>query len=344
MSYAYSFGAPSDAWNQKSLNSPLPCKDGIGCQFPKCCVGVHPGEEGTGRKYFPARTIVDRVTGEKKMQPPCVRLVGKNKDDIPGFYRRRSKKMSWPQWCAAEGISLPGDQEEKMSNPSPMMPATLLKHYLPFWTPPGRNSPIFGAHLRMIDLMQHFGFPQTPASAGFIARYVSVVSVMGHSLERDSYYLSILSLSNRFPPDHPLQPALKVADQMLASRLAHQRMVENREAPASVVAAGQAAAGAARSRATSAADTAAWLRAHCKQPTKQMMGDRLYSAFSAYMKKIEPEARENKIWFEGFTPGMVTSAVLETIDYESQVDELLADEKKIESAVADCLVAYMGNM
>ena len=107
MSYAYSFGAPSDAWNQKSLNSPLPCKDGIGCQFPKCCVGVHPGEEGTGRKYFPARTTVDRVTGEKKMQPPCVRLVGKNKEDIPGFYRRRSKKMSWPQWCAAEGISLP---------------------------------------------------------------------------------------------------------------------------------------------------------------------------------------------------------------------------------------------
>jgi len=321
MSYAYSFGTPSDAWNQKSLNSPLPCKDGIGCQFPKCCVGVHPGEEGTGRKYFPARTIVDRVTGEKKMQPPCVRLVGKNKEDIPGFYRRRSKKMSWPQWCSAEGISLPGDQEEKMSNPSPMMPSTLLKHYLPFWTQPARNSPIFGSHLSMTDLMQHFGLPQTPSCASFISRYISVVSVMGHSLERDSYYLSILSLSNRFPPDHPLQPALKVADQMLASRLAHQRMIE-RPAP---------------------------IPAHLAEPTmrtvsnRQMWGDRLYAAFASYIKKIEPEARDNNIWRDGFSAGFVTAAVLDTIDHASQVDELLADEKKIESAVADCLIMYMQN-
>jgi hypothetical protein len=319
MSYAYSFGSPSDSWNQKSLNSPLPCKDGAACQFPKCCVGVHPGEEGTGRKYFPARTTVDRVTGEKKTQPPCVRLVGKNKEDIPGFYRRRSKKMSWPQWCVQEGIGSAYASAASAPVQQPVMtptPATLLKHYLPFWTPPGRNSPIFGAHLSMNDLMQHFGFPQTPASASFIARYVSVVSVMGHSLERDSYYLSILSLSNRFPVDHPLQPALKVADQMLASRLAHQRMVENHAARPAPVASPVAS-------------------------PKQAWGDRLYAAFTDYIKKIEPEARENNIWREGFNAGIVTAAVLETIDDESQVQELLADEKKMEAVVADCLIMYM---
>jgi hypothetical protein len=320
MSYAYSFGNPSDAWNQKSLNSPLPCKDGIACQFPKCCVGVHPGEEGTGRKYFPARKTVDRVTGENKTQPPCVRLVGKNKDDIPGFYRRRSKKMSWPQWCAAEGIALPQVQVPQVQMQTPAQEAvSLLKHYLPFWSPPPRDSPIFRAQLSMTDLMMHFGLPQTPSSAGFIARYVSVVSVMGHSLERDSYYLSVLSLSNRFPPDHPLQPALKVADQMLASRLAHQRMIERPAIPA-----------------------------HLAEPTprtiarghRQLWGDRLYTAFASYIKKIEPEARANNIWREGFNAGMVTASVLDTIDYESQVDELLSDEKKIEAVVADCLVMY----
>jgi hypothetical protein len=313
MSFAYSFGSPSDAWNQKSLNSPLPCKDGAACQFPKCCVGVHPGEEGTGRKYFPARTTVDRVTGEKKTQPPCVRLVGKNKEDIPGFYRRRSKKMSWPQWCEQEG-RIAATSAAPVAMPPPMPDATtLLKQYLPFWMPPGRNSPIFGAHLRLADLIQHFGFPPTAASASYISRYVSVVSVMGHSLERDSYYLSVLSLSSRFPPEHPLQPALKVADQMLASRLAHQRMMERAAAPA-------AAANA---------------------NPKQAWGDRLYLAFTDYIKKIEPEARENNIWREGFNAGIVTAAVIETIDYESQVDELLADEKKMEAVVADCLIMYL---
>ena len=313
MSYAYSFGSPSDAWNQKSLNSPLPCKDGAACQFPKCCVGVHPGEEGTGRKYFPARTTVDRVTGEKKTQPPCVRLVGKNKEDIPGFYRRRSKKMSWPQWCEQEGIRV---ASASVAMPPPMPDATtLLKQYLPYWMPPGRNSPIFGAHLRLADLIQHFGFPPTAASASYISRYVSVVSVMGHSLERDSYYLSVLSLSSRFPPEHPLQPALKVADQMLASRLAHQRMMERQVAPAPAAA------------------------AHANP--KQVWGDRLYLAFADYIKKIEPEARDNNIWREGFNAGIVTAAVIETIDYESQVDELLADEKKMEAVVADCLIMYL---
>jgi hypothetical protein len=108
-----------------------------------------------------------------------------------------------------------------------------------------------------------------------------------------------------------------------------------------VVAAGQAAAALAQLRATEATAAAEELRAHCKQPMKQIMGDRLYAAFTEYIKKIEPEARENNIWREGFNAGIVTAAVLETIDYESQVEELLADEKKMEAVVADCLIMYM---
>jgi hypothetical protein len=106
---------------------------------------------------------------------------------------------------------------------------------------------------------------------------------------------------------------------MLASRLAHQRMIERPAIPA-----------------------------HLAEPTprtiarghRQLWGDRLYTAFASYIKKIEPEARANNIWREGFNAGMVTASVLDTIDYESQVDELLSDEKKIEAVVADCLVMY----
>ena len=85
------------------LNSPQPCKRGIHCNYmvkndvdewePGCCRGVHPGEEGTGRRIFPARSL------DGKDQPACVRLTGK-----AGYYERRRLRLSWSQWCEREGI------------------------------------------------------------------------------------------------------------------------------------------------------------------------------------------------------------------------------------------------
>jgi hypothetical protein len=49
---------------------------------------VHPGEEGTGRRYFPAK-------GDK---PPCVRLINSS------YYERRHLGLSWQQWCENKGI------------------------------------------------------------------------------------------------------------------------------------------------------------------------------------------------------------------------------------------------
>jgi len=71
------------------------------------CHLVHPGEEGLRRKFFPGRQVIDHVTGKSKQQKPCVRLVGLNKDDIPAFYLRRAKKMSWLDWCLQESIEHP---------------------------------------------------------------------------------------------------------------------------------------------------------------------------------------------------------------------------------------------
>ena len=89
--------------DEKSLNSPQPCSHGIHCTYKsdKCCAFVHPGEEGTGRRLFPARTIKD-ASGKDIWQAATVRLIGS-----PGFYQRRRLKMSWPEWCAMKGIVIP---------------------------------------------------------------------------------------------------------------------------------------------------------------------------------------------------------------------------------------------
>jgi hypothetical protein len=103
------------AMDASELNSPQPCSWGIFCNYqvvdkstgervPGCCRGVHPGEEGTGRRIFPERQIKDRGPDGNgtTVQPRCVRLTGK-----AGFYERRRLRLSWKQWCEREGIQYP---------------------------------------------------------------------------------------------------------------------------------------------------------------------------------------------------------------------------------------------
>ena len=103
------------AMDASELNSPQPCSWGIFCNYqvvdkttgervPGCCRGVHPGEEGTGRRIFPERQIKDRGPDGNgtTVQPRCVRLTGK-----AGFYERRRLRLSWKQWCEREGIQCP---------------------------------------------------------------------------------------------------------------------------------------------------------------------------------------------------------------------------------------------
>jgi len=101
-----------------NLRSPQPCKRGTHCDYKlkakdseelvrACCSGVHPGEEGTGRRLFPARTLDDG-----SVQPACVRLTGA----AQGFYERRRLRLSWAEWCEQKGIpftpALPGQPFE----------------------------------------------------------------------------------------------------------------------------------------------------------------------------------------------------------------------------------------
>ena len=113
--------------NEPELNCPRVCVHGIHCTYTgpgkSGCNFVHPGEEGTGRRLFPAR--MDEKTGQE--QAACVRLVGS-----PGFYERRRLKMSWPQWCAlpknAHLCSEPRrGQEEPAAAPAPVPVAAQKK-------------------------------------------------------------------------------------------------------------------------------------------------------------------------------------------------------------------------
>lgn len=106
--------------DKPELRSPQPCKRGIHCDYKlkdeasgelvrACCSGVHPGEEGTGRRFFPARTLDDG-----KQQSACVRLTGA----AHGFYERRRLRLSWAEWCEKHGIpftpALPGQPFEPL--------------------------------------------------------------------------------------------------------------------------------------------------------------------------------------------------------------------------------------
>jgi len=127
MSNAINWYENSD-FDHPSLKSPQPCPRGIHCDYkimdretdtlePACCRGVHPGEEGTGRRYFPARTVIGS-DGQPYEQPACVRLTGASN----GFYERRRLRLSWGEWCKSRDIpfipALPGMPFEPVSRVS----------------------------------------------------------------------------------------------------------------------------------------------------------------------------------------------------------------------------------
>ena len=100
------------SFDEPKLRSPQPCQRGIYCDYrrwnpaskqmePAVCHFVHPGEEGTGRRFFPARQL--KETGPEasfREQPACVRLTGA----AQGFYERCGRKIPWGTWCAQKGI------------------------------------------------------------------------------------------------------------------------------------------------------------------------------------------------------------------------------------------------
>lgn len=91
------------AWNPRSENyrTPVPCKHGMNCLFTGVCSFVHPGEEGTGLKFFPGRSYLGE-DGTEFWEAPVVRLIGN-----PRYYERRRLRLSWSAWCERVGLPLP---------------------------------------------------------------------------------------------------------------------------------------------------------------------------------------------------------------------------------------------
>ena len=96
--YAFSW-AENPEWNHPSLRSPRPCLKGAYCDYTGPCTSVHPGEEGVARWLAPA-------CPEKGFDAPQVRLRGTPQKQA-SYYERRRLRMSWRDFCAFKGISLP---------------------------------------------------------------------------------------------------------------------------------------------------------------------------------------------------------------------------------------------
>ncbi len=92
-------------FNDPALKSPVPCNHHYNCTYEGCCAFVHPGEEGTDRKLFPAR-VTKGDDGIEHWQPAVVRLIGYARGDA-GFYERRRLRLSWAQWCERKGWPAP---------------------------------------------------------------------------------------------------------------------------------------------------------------------------------------------------------------------------------------------
>lgn len=175
----------SPALDKPYLKSPQPCKRGVHCDYKlkdevtgelvrACCSGVHPGEEGTGRRLFPARTLDD---GRK--QSACVRLTGASQ----GFYERRRLRMSWAEWCEKNSWAF-----------TPALPGQ------PF--PPLVRAPLGGkkASFRQIPVPH----PPTPISLSGIAQTQRfAVSRRGGECSPDCCCPSGVSCHDRLAPSTP---------------------------------------------------------------------------------------------------------------------------------------------
>lgn len=88
-------------WRSENYRTPVPCKNGSNCFFQGVCSFVHPGEEGTGLKYFPGRSYQGQ-DGTECWESAVVRLIGN-----PRYYERRRLRLSWADWCARVGLPAP---------------------------------------------------------------------------------------------------------------------------------------------------------------------------------------------------------------------------------------------
>lgn len=110
--YAFDWDAESHL-NHMSLQSPIPCRAGYNCTYSGVCSFVHPGEEGIGRRIFPAR-----APGEKDV----VRLFGVPEKKAT-FYERRRLRLSWPAWCERVGWQMPEAPQPVLCAPAPALGA-----------------------------------------------------------------------------------------------------------------------------------------------------------------------------------------------------------------------------
>jgi hypothetical protein len=162
-------------------------------------------------------------------------------------------------------------------------------------------------------LMEHMGLPQSDYTRFILTNYLAMLdkgqTADPEYLYNDYLYLSTLSLSSRFPQDHPFQPSLRAADTILATRVFQARRAEKRND----------------------------------------MGELIYAKAKTYLAEVEPAARANDAWAEGFNAGKATGMILEYLgpspsELDAEGHRLLNDDKAFEEIIADCLLVYKDSL
>jgi len=109
---------PRELAQKLGLNPPTPCNHGSGCNYDGPCAFVHPGEEGTGLKYFPERQRTDPKSGEILTQKPAIRVVNQD-GTTPSFYARRRQNFSWEKWCARNKLAYTPNRPQPKAKAAP---------------------------------------------------------------------------------------------------------------------------------------------------------------------------------------------------------------------------------
>jgi len=300
------FGWPAQPeLDEKALNSPQPCSHGSGCRYDGPCAFVHKGEEGTGRRLFPARTV------DGNEQAACVRLIGS-----PGFYERRRLRLSWPAWCAKKGIQHGGQVAAASGGsaaaaPKPAQPAISAAPTAAAWP------------ALPYQAQRQRSFPSVvPAAQPLLSSVIQQNHLSGQAAAYGGYGM----------PPQQIPPHMHSAVFAMNAAIAQHGSVEaalefNRRQQEMLFMSMQQSAFAA---------SAAAAAKKAKDDERNQYGEKLYAKLTPFVADLQASMGEK--WPKGVTAGKLTGMFLE-LDKE-EWEEMLASDDAMYAKVGEALEVF----
>ena len=289
--------------NDPALNCPRICVHGIHCTYTgpgaTGCNFVHPGEEGTGRRLFPAR--MDEKTGQE--QAACVRLVGS-----PGFYERRRLKMSWPQWCALpKNAHLRSEPRRQQEAPAAAAPAAPRRQQ----EAPAAAAPAAPRQQKKAAV----ALPPPPRAAPLAQAQQQQPPPWAQAQAKPPVGLLIMQARIHLENSSALATH-------------YERMVSRGADLSSFI--GRSAKQQAEMHRAFATRAAAHLR--------ELFGNELFARTGALLNEVRPAMVAEEQWSNEITPGRLVGMLLEGLDYDD-LTQLLEDQQAFAEKISEgCVI------